>query len=71
MAYIGICKKYKGKKPFRQSHYEIGHKRCSTCDLFVKWNGNNCPCCGMQLRHKPRGTIGRQRMVAILQNKKV
>lgn len=70
MGCSGICKRYKATKQSQQSHYEVGHKRCSVCELFVKWEGNNCPCCGMQLRHKPRGTLGRQRMVTMIHNKK-
>jgi hypothetical protein len=24
------------------------------CELFIKWNGLFCPCCGYRLRTKPR-----------------
>lgn len=70
MSCIGICKKYIAKKESPSSgRYESGHKRCSTCEIFVKWDGSNCPCCGMILRTKPRGTLSRQRLVMKIQNK--
>jgi hypothetical protein len=34
--------------------YTAGHKRCKNCDLFIKWDGVFCPCCGYKLRTKPR-----------------
>ena len=34
--------------------YEQGQKRCNTCELFIKWEGLWCPCCGRLLRTKPR-----------------
>ena len=30
------------------------HKRCQICELFVKWDGVFCPCCGRKLRIGPR-----------------
>jgi hypothetical protein len=36
------------------SRYIIGHKRCRSCDLFLKWEGSRCPCCGFKLRTTPR-----------------
>jgi hypothetical protein len=34
--------------------YANGHKRCQICDLFIKWYGVFCPCCGSRLRMGPR-----------------
>ena len=34
--------------------YATGNKRCNRCDLFIKWEGLWCPCCGYKLRTKPR-----------------
>ena len=46
----GICGKYKALKPANGSRYENGQKRCQTCEVFLKWNGNQCPCCKLKLR---------------------
>ncbi|MEW5841150.1 MAG: hypothetical protein AB1753_09120, partial [Thermoproteota archaeon] len=29
-------------------------KRCQICEIFIKWDGLWCPCCGYRLRTKPR-----------------
>jgi hypothetical protein len=34
--------------------YATGQKRCQICELFIKWEGQWCPCCGYRLRAKPR-----------------
>ena len=65
----GICSRYRAVKRQHSSRYLSGHKRCTQCEIFVNWEGVNCPCCGSLLRTKPRGTQGRQKMVAVLQNK--
>ncbi|MDQ3873466.1 MAG: hypothetical protein M3258_07655, partial [Thermoproteota archaeon] len=31
-----------------------GQKRCQICEIFIKWDGLWCPCCGYRLRTKPR-----------------
>ncbi|QMU54697.1 MAG: hypothetical protein GKS07_07325 [Nitrosopumilus sp.] len=41
----------------------LGNKRCMTCELFVKWEGLWCPCCGGRLRAKPRNSKLRKRLV--------
>ena len=64
----GICDSYKAKKPLLQSRYASGQKRCSVCELFVNWDGINCPCCGMILRTSPRNTQNRQRLLLVKQN---
>ena len=45
----GICVRHKVS-----SRYSIGHKRCKVCELFIKWDGLWCPCCGYKLRTRPR-----------------
>lgn len=50
----GICIRYKAKRSVRIGYYRLGFKRCNTCELFIKWEGRMCPCCGYQLRMKPR-----------------
>jgi hypothetical protein len=46
----GICVRYKAAS----NHYTNGQKRCQICDLFIKWDGLFCPCCGYRLRTRPR-----------------
>ena len=45
----GICVRHKAS-----SRYSAGHKRCQVCELFIKWDGVFCPCCGYKLRIRPR-----------------
>ena len=45
----GICIRHKASRG-----YATGNKRCNRCDLFIKWEGLWCPCCGYKLRTKPR-----------------
>ena len=44
----GICTRHKAS-----SRYGTGHKRCKSCDVFIKWDGLCCPCCGYKLRTRP------------------
>jgi len=57
----GGCIKYKALKEYNGNlgRYAIGQKRCSTCEIFVNWEGLHCPCCGCNLRTKPRNTSNR------------
>ena len=34
--------------------YATGNKRCQVCEIFIKWEGFWCPCCGYRLRNGPR-----------------
>jgi hypothetical protein len=34
--------------------YATGNKRCQICEIFIKWDGLWCPCCGYRLRNGPR-----------------
>ena len=49
MPCYGICIRHKGSRG-----YATGNKRCNRCDLFIKWEGLWCPCCGYKLRTRPR-----------------
>ena len=51
----GICSRYKTTTPPSHGRYKNGQKRCQVCDLFIKYEGFFCPCCGGRLRIKPRG----------------
>ncbi len=50
----GVCHKYKSTLSLDNFRYVGGQKRCNVCALFVKWDGRHCPCCGMQLRTRPK-----------------
>jgi hypothetical protein len=50
----GMCGRYKAMKPHDSGRYAIGQKRCQVCEIFIKWDGLWCPCCGYRLRTKPR-----------------
>jgi hypothetical protein len=50
----GICIRHKAQKPVGFGRYANGQKRCQICEIFIKWDGLWCPCCGYRLRTKPR-----------------
>jgi len=50
----GICGRYKAQKPVGTGRYASGQRRCQICEIFIKWEGLWCPCCGYRLRTKPR-----------------
>jgi hypothetical protein len=50
----GICSRHKAQKPVGMGRYANGQKRCQICEIFLKWEGLWCPCCGYRLRTKPR-----------------
>ena len=50
----GICRRHKAIKPIGRRRYAAGLKRCQVCNIFIKWEGFFCPCCGCRLRTKPR-----------------
>jgi hypothetical protein len=57
-----ICRIYRATKERRGSYYSNGNKRCQICDVFIKWKGIKCPCCGGTLRTKPRNTAKLERI---------
>ncbi len=60
MACKGICSKYKAKSSGtgnKLGKYANGQFRCQQCEIFIKWEGRYCPCCGVRLRTKPRNKI--------------
>jgi hypothetical protein len=38
------------------------------CEVFIKWEGVWCPCCGRKLRTKPKNTVDRRRAAMDLSN---
>ena len=69
----GICSNLLAKKPNIKDtgRYESGQKRCSNCEVFIICDKKNCPCCGCNLRSKPRNSQGRDKLVqsVMLKNK--
>lgn len=54
MSCKGTCSRYKAQKPVGSGRYSSGQRRCQTCEVFIRWEGLWCPCCGARLRTKPR-----------------
>ena len=52
----GICVRHKAIKPGATGRYSTGQKRCQMCEIFIKWDGLWCPCCGYRLRTRPRNS---------------
>jgi hypothetical protein len=52
----GICIRHKAlrSRHHNGNRYSTGQKRCQVCEIFLKWDGLWCPCCGYRLRTKPR-----------------
>ncbi|MFL6323159.1 MAG: hypothetical protein ACJ72C_00155 [Nitrososphaeraceae archaeon] len=50
----GTCIRHKASGPISYGRYAIGQKRCQICEIFIKWDGIYCPCCGCRLRIRPR-----------------
>ncbi len=50
----GICSRYSTPKHNMKGLYTTGHKRCNTCEIYLKTENHRCPCCENQLRTKPR-----------------
>jgi hypothetical protein len=65
LACKGFCSEYKETKtnPKNSGMYQLGYKRCSECESFMKWNGTHCPCCGTRLRSKPKSALYRRKFI--------
>ena len=49
----GVCIRHKASGPISYGRYATGQKRCQICEIFIKWDGIFCPCCGCRLRIGP------------------
>jgi len=54
MSCKGICLRFKADKPHSIGRYASGQRRCQICEIYIKWEGFWCPCCGYRLRSRPR-----------------
>ena len=52
MACTGICHRY--KKPGRCNYGTPASGFCTECRVMIEWKGMKCPCCGYNIRRKPR-----------------
>jgi hypothetical protein len=50
----GICILHKAKPVPNRIRYELGHKRCTFCGVFLLIEGPRCICCKAVLRTKSR-----------------
>jgi rRNA maturation endonuclease Nob1 len=62
MSCKNICIDYIAKKSYQSSYYEDGLKRCTQCEVFIRWNKTRCPCCGVSLRIKARDARIRRKL---------
>ena len=67
----GICHRYKINKINGLGRYSTGQKRCNECDIFIKWDGIFCPCCGCRLRLKPRSGKFKQKFFETIQKREI
>lgn len=52
----GTCKFWEAEKP----RYAKGVPRCNICEIFLKWEGLFCPCCGYRVRLGPKNKKTRE-----------
>lgn len=62
MSCKGVCIRYKAMKEAKAGRYIVGQKRCQVCDIFMRWDGIWCPCCGYRLRSLPRNSKYKQKV---------
>ena len=55
----GICSEYEDRTP---KPYQHDLKRCTTCAVYMKWDGSKCPCCHLLLRTKSRTGIHKEKL---------
>ena len=58
---MNYCKDKCSEWAARVCRYSEGIKRCTPCEKFIRWEGNNCPCCGTKLKSKAYPTEVRTR----------
>jgi len=52
-----VCERLRVRKNSRQS-YNVGLKRCTTCEVYFDTDEIKCPCCGKMLRSNARAKTG-------------
>lgn len=56
-----IHKRCKAKKLFNPSWHGPGQGRCQVCEIFIKYDGLFCPCCGNRLRTRPHNRLCKEK----------
>ena len=64
----GVCQHHKPDWVSRTLRYANGQKRCISCEVYLKWDGKYCPCCGMCLRTRPKFSKNKQRCTVQIEN---
>jgi rRNA maturation endonuclease Nob1 len=64
MSCKNICVEYKAKKSYHTTYYGDGVRRCTECEVFIRWNKTRCPCCGTSLRLKTHDSKLRRRLLS-------
>ena len=54
-----ICLRYKAKPVSNKIRYNLGHKRCTFCEVFLLQEGVRCVCCRAVLRTNSRNKKNR------------
>ncbi|MCE9651659.1 MAG: hypothetical protein K8Q89_01155 [Nitrosarchaeum sp.] len=65
----GTCARYHVKSNSGIKHYDLGHKRCSACEIFIDWAGVHCPCCNVVLRTRPKNASARYQLLLVRQSR--
>lgn len=60
----GICERHRAEK----NRYTDNTKRCTSCNVYLSYDGIKCPCCGTQLRSKRKSKF---RIVKTYTEKKI
>jgi hypothetical protein len=55
MSCKGICIQHRAQVRLG-GRYANGQKRCQVCQIYIKWDGLRCPCCGCKVRSRPRNS---------------
>ena len=67
-----LVQRYLAKKPaMNRADINQVKRDAHTCEIFSIWEGKHCPCCGMVLRTKPKGTQTRQRLMVVQEIKRI
>src|SRR6476620_8553143 len=51
---IYLVREFAFVRATNKMQYDTGQRQCQMCDIFIKWDGIWCPCCGYRLRTKFR-----------------
>ena len=64
----GVCHRHHAHSPGIFHRYSQNTKRCTVCSIYIKWEGQRCPCCSNLLKTRPRKTEFKIKCKARLEN---